>query len=244
MILLLWNEYRKTGTQEIESLPESICRAGISGVLASFYTGSSLFTGMIRFFQFGILLYIAFLFWGLLCRWQMTRSSGWNRPFNERMSLEDRMTGLKNRKAFEKCLEKIQMILITGKCFTLFIDIAGLKEINDTYGMQLGDEAVIRTARSIQTAGNMISEQQAECFRIDGDEFAVVVSDPQKLPSEWIRLIKAEMENEAPGKYHVRLKFGYSYLRKTDGVFNSVSDWKQQQTGCSITTKKRQRSRL
>ena len=36
------------------------------------------------------------------------------------------------------------------------------------------------------------------------------------------------MENEAPGKYHVRLKFGYSYLRKTDGVFNSVSDWKQQ----------------
>lgn len=94
--------------------------------------------------------------------------------------------------------------------------------------MQLGDEAVIRTARSIQTAGNMISEQQAECFRIDGDEFAVVVSDPQKLPSEWIRLIKAEMENEAPGKYHVRLKFGYSYLRKTDGVLNSVSDWKQQ----------------
>ena len=74
----------------------------------------------------------------------------------------------------------------------------------------------------------MISEQQAECFRIDGDEFAVVVSDPQKLPSEWIRLIKAEMENEAPGKYHVRLKFGYSYLRKTDGVLNSVSDWKQQ----------------
>ena len=42
------------------------------------------------------------------------------------------------------------------------------------------------------------------------------------------KLIKAEMENEAPGKYHVRLKFGYSYLRKTDGVLNSVSDWKQQ----------------
>ena len=147
----------------------------------------------------------------------------------ERMSLEDRMTGLKNRKAFEKCLEKIQDdSLLLENALLLFIDIAGLKEINDTYGMQLGDEAVIRTARSIQTAGNMISEQQAECFRIDGDEFAVVVSDPQKLPSEWIRLIKAEMENETPGKYHVRLKFGYSYLRKTDGVLNFVSDWKQQ----------------
>ena len=80
------------------------------------------------------------------------------------------MTGLKNRKAFEKCLEKIQDdSLLLENALLLFIDITGLKEINDTYGMQLGDEAVIRTARSIQAAGNMLSEQQAECFRIHSD---------------------------------------------------------------------------
>ena len=44
------------------------------------------------------------------------------------------------------------IFLLLENALLLFIDIAGLKEINDIYGMQLGDEAVIRTARSIQTA--------------------------------------------------------------------------------------------
>ena len=229
MILLLWNEYRKTGTQELSLCLKAFAGLGISGVLALVLYWIFSIYWYDTVFQFGILLYIAFLFWGLLCKVANDSQFRLEQAVYERMSLEDRMTGLKNRKAFEKCLEKIQEdSLLLGNALLLFIDIAGLKEINDTYGMQLGDEAVIRTARSIQAAGNMISEQQAECFRIDGDEFAVVVTDPQKLPSEWIRLIKAEMENEAAGKHHIRLKFGYSYLRKTDGVLNSVSNWKLQ----------------
>ena len=36
------------------------------------------------------------------------------------------------------------------------------------------------------------------------------------------------MKKEPESRYRVRLRFGYSYLRKTDGVLNSVSDWKQQ----------------
>ena len=77
--------------------------------------------------------------------------------------------------------------------------------------MRLGDEAVIRTAQKHQAAGNPDFEQQAECFRIDGDEFAVVVTDPQSFPSEWIRLIKAEMERRAAGKHlSVRIRIRLS----------------------------------
>ena len=85
----------------------------------------------------------------------------------ERMSIEDRMTGMKNRKAFEQQMDQIQQdVMLLENALLIFIDIANLKTINDTYGMQIGDEAVIRTARSIQAAESAACEQHTECFRI------------------------------------------------------------------------------
>ena len=49
----------------------------------SFYTGSSLFTGMIRFFSLGFFFISHSCSGGCSVRWQMTRSSGWNRPFTK-----------------------------------------------------------------------------------------------------------------------------------------------------------------
>ena len=68
----------------------------------------------------------------------------------EKMSMEDRMTGLKNRKAFEKYIKEIQEgKLRLENALLLFIEIAGLKQINDVYGLKTGDESVIQTARCI-----------------------------------------------------------------------------------------------
>ena len=44
----------------------------------------------------------------------------------------------------------------------LFVKIAELKKINDMSGRQMGDETVIRTARSIQSAERSVLEQQAD----------------------------------------------------------------------------------
>ena len=100
----------------------------------------------------------------------------------ERMSIEDRMTGMKNRKAFEQQMDQIEQdVMLLENALLIFIDIANLKTINDTYGMQIGDEAVIRTARSIQAAESAACEQHTECFRIAGDEFAIVVTRSLKV---------------------------------------------------------------
>ena len=72
--------------------------------------------------------------------------------------------------------------MLLENALLIFIDIANLKTINDTYGMQIGDEAVIRTARSIQAAESDACGPHTECFRIAGDEFAIVVTRPQKRP--------------------------------------------------------------
>ena len=145
------------------------------------------------------------------------------------MSLEDRMTDMKNRKSFEMYLEEIQEgAILLENVLLLFVKIAELKKINDMSGRQMGDETVIRTARSIQSAERSVLEQQAVSFRVDGGEFAIIVKKPQKTPEEWEHFIKEEMEEECGNRQPVRLKFGYSYLRKKNGSLLSFSDWKQQ----------------
>lgn len=229
MILLLWKEYRKTQEKEVNLCLKAFGVLGISGVIAlvlywvlSIYWYESIF-------QFGILLYIAVLFWGLLCKVSNNIQFCLEQEVYRRMSLEDRMTDMKNRKSFEMYLEEIQEgAILLENVLLLFVKIAELKKINDMSGRQMGDETVIRTARSIQSAERSVLEQQAVSFRVEGDEFAIIVKNPQKTPKEWEHFIKEEMEEECGNRQPVRLKFGYSYLRKKNGSLLSFSDWKQQ----------------
>ena len=229
MILLLWKEYRKTQEKEVNLCLKAFGVLGISGVIAlvlywvlSIYWYESIF-------QFGILLYIAVLFWGLLCKVSNNIQFCLEQEVYRRMSLEDRMTDMKNRKSFEMYIEEIQEgAILLENVLLLFVKIAELKKINDMSGRQMGDETVIRTARSIQSAERSVLEQQAVSFRVDGDEFAIIVKNPQKTPKEWEHFIKEEMEEECGNRQPVRLKFGYSYLREKNGSLLSFSDWKQQ----------------
>ena len=229
MILLLWKEYRKTQEKEVNLCLKAFGVLGISGVIAlvlywvlSIYWYESIF-------QFGILLYIAVLFWGLLCKVSNNIQFCLEQEVYRRMSLEDRMTDMKNRKSFEMYLEEIQEgAILLENVLLLFVKIAELKKINDMSGRQMGDETVIRTARSIQSAERSVLEQQAVSFRVDGGEFAIIVKNPQKTPEEWEHFIKEEMKEECGHRQPVRLKFGYSYLRKKNGSLLSFSDWKQQ----------------
>lgn len=229
MILLLWKEYRKTQEKEVNLCLKAFGVLGISGVIAlvlywvlSIYWYESIF-------QFGILLYIAVLFWGLLCKVSNNIQFCLEQEVYRRMSLEDRMTDMKNRKSFEMYIEEIQEgAILLENVLLLFVKIAELKKINDMSGRQMGDETVIRTARSIQSAERSVLEQQAVSFRVDGGEFAIIVKNPQKTPEEWEHFIKEEMKEECGNRQPVRLKFGYSYLRKKNGSLISFSDWKQQ----------------
>ncbi len=242
MILLLWKEYRKTQEKEVNLCLKAFGVLGISGVIAlvlywvlSIYWYESIF-------QFGILLYIAVLFWGLLCKVSNNIQFCLEQEVYRRMSLEDRMTDMKNRKSFEMYLEEIQEgAILLENVLLLFVKIAELKKINDMSGRQMGDETVIRTARSIQSAERSVLEQQAVSFRVDGGEFAIIVKNPQKTPEEWEHFIKEEMKEECGNRQPVRLKFGYSYLRKKMVVFFRSVTGNSRQTICFVQINKNRR---
>lgn len=228
MIFLLWKEYQKGQTQELKFCLRAFTVLGISGVAAIVLYWMFTIYWYDVIFQFGILLYISFMFGGLLFKVSNDIQFHLEQTVYARMSVEDRMTGMKNRKAFEQCMEEIQEAAILLKnALLLFIHIDGLKKINDMNGMQMGDEVVIRTARSIQIAGKSL-ESDAESFRVNGNEFAVVAVNPQKLPKEWEKVILNELKKEIGSRCRIELKFGYNYLRKKDGTLQSISDWKMQ----------------
>lgn len=93
----------------------------------------------------------------------------------ENLSLIDDLTGLYNRKGFLALAEhRVKLAYRTGQPFSIaFVDLDGLKRINDTFGHQEGDRALVDAANVLK-----------ECFResdvlarLGGDEFAIFVAE-------------------------------------------------------------------
>lgn len=88
----------------------------------------------------------------------------------ERMSFVDLLTGLYNRNRYNKTLQDLEQES-PKSLGIIYIDMNGLKEINDSYGHDYGDFMIKETANLIQR----IFEKDA--YRIGGDEFIALLKD-------------------------------------------------------------------
>ena len=69
----------------------------------------------------------------------------------ERLLKEDRMTGINNRTAFEEQLQDIEdHAQDYDNAALIFMDVDGLKNTNDLYGHNAGDELIISAALCIK----------------------------------------------------------------------------------------------
>lgn len=79
----------------------------------------------------------------------------------------DMLTGLKNRNEYMRRYNELKAER-PDALGVIFIDINGLKQLNDTYGHERGD-AIIR-----RTAGHIKRYSMGHAYRIGGDEFIVL----------------------------------------------------------------------
>lgn len=75
----------------------------------------------------------------------------------------DGLTGCLNRMAYRQQLPQTP----TAGCAAVMVDLNNLKRINDTYGHQAGDDALLRCAKCFLE----VYQTHGDCYRLGGDEF-------------------------------------------------------------------------
>jgi len=130
-------------------------------------------------------------------------------------SITDPLTGLMNRRGFFNFAEKqIEIFKRSKRNLTvLFLDLNGLKEINDNFGHNAGDQALLDTAdilRKTFRSSDIIA-------RIGGDEFTVLIIDPQSPDIE--KIISSKIKNnltihneKMKREYNLSASMGFAHL--------------------------------
>jgi diguanylate cyclase (GGDEF)-like protein len=93
----------------------------------------------------------------------------------DQLAHQDSLIDLPNRRGFMRELERLiaRVARYGDKAAMLFIDLDGLKMINDSFGHRAGDEALIQVA-NLLSSGVRRSDIVA---RIGGDEFAILLEN-------------------------------------------------------------------
>lgn len=92
------------------------------------------------------------------------------------MAFEDPLTGLANRRALDESVEKVvaRALADGGDVALLFLDVDRLKEINDSFGHDAGDNALAHVATVLSQVAR--SHPDSLVARIGGDEFCVMLA--------------------------------------------------------------------
>ncbi len=127
-----------------------------------------------------------------------------------RLSQEDIMTGIYNRRGFFE--QSTQFCRKNeGDSHILFMfDLDHLKEINDTFGHAEGDFAITETANILK---KVFENDKGVIARIGGDEFAVLLTGDEYTVCDRISSmeeIEEELNSQRKKPYYIEISYGYS----------------------------------
>jgi|GEM_PF-1963635 len=102
-------------------------------------------------------------------------SAGYSQARLRKMALTDTMTGLANRRAFDReIVRRLATANAPERTLALILfDIDRFKQVNDTYGHDVGD----RVIQHIATTARSVSRPRDVVARIGGEEFAIIVDE-------------------------------------------------------------------
>jgi diguanylate cyclase (GGDEF)-like protein len=139
----------------------------------------------------------------------------------ERLADTDTLTPLPNRRVFVREVERVarQVARYATPAAVVFIDVNGLKSINDAYGHQAGDAALIHVATVLKRE----TRATDVVARIGGDEFGLLLDrlelDAATAKAEALILAFIESPLDLGAKQlTVGLSLGLTMIGPTDSV--------------------------
>lgn len=149
------------------------------------------------------------------------------RVVNEMTQLanKDALTGLKNKTAYNKQVKLLEDDILNGKrkFGIVMIDLNDLKKINDTYGHEHGDEAILLLSQTICSVF-----VHSPVFRLGGDEFVVVIKNNdyekvEELVKEFRNKTLELKIDETSGEW-LRISAAIGYAKYEDDIDKGVND--------------------
>ncbi len=126
----------------------------------------------------------------------------------EEAAFTDHLTGLANRRRFERQLEReVGRVERFAHPFTLLmLDIDSFKKLNDNFGHDAGDDAIRRLGKVLREGTRGIDL----AARIGGEEFAVLLVETRKdVGCEVAERLRASIKSlEIPRAGHITASFG------------------------------------
>jgi len=159
------------------------------------------------------------------------------------LALTDELTGLCNRRGFMAIAERqLKIGHRTGRGILLFfMDIDGMKQINDSFGHGEGDRALKRVAKALK----MTFRDSDVITRLGGDEFAVLAIEASDNSEAAIRARLAEdLRSVSAGESRYTLNLSLGAVRINICSNASIGEWMVRADQAMYEQKRRRLSRL
>ncbi|HET7106789.1 MAG TPA: GGDEF domain-containing protein [Candidatus Acidoferrum sp.] len=159
------------------------------------------------------------------------------------LALTDELTGLCNRRGFMAIAERqLKIGHRTGRGILLFfMDIDGMKQINDSFGHGEGDQVLRRTAKALK----LTFRDSDVISRLGGDEFAVLAIEASDNSEAAIRARLAEdLKTVSAGetRYAINLSLGAVRINICSNA--TIGEWMVRADQAMYEQKRRRASRF
>lgn len=126
----------------------------------------------------------------------------------------DVLTGLKNRNSYIHEIESLKDMNVDN-LGVIYIDLNGLKEANDKYGHEYGDELITHTARII------LEFYRENSYRVGGDEFVIILSNiSSEKFNEGVNILKEAFNKDDK----VSISLGSIYQPHPEDIEATISE--------------------
>lgn len=196
--------------------------------VARYYLGIG--TDSALFVRIGLLLFILCFGSSSLEKTINAVKLGAQTEFVSQLAYHDGLTGIGNRTAFEEHLAELELVKDeTSAVGIVMFDVNDLKYVNDHLGHHYGDTMLVASADIIRSS---FENTCGECFRIGGDEFAVLLDGEsvQKDYEEGIKRFSEQIKqfNAQPDKeFRISIAFGFATYDKSNTGTNLMNIYQQ-----------------
>ena len=175
-------------------------------------------------YSWGLKNYILFSVFGILIgnainkerfeRYVFAESKNKLAEIQMRYAYYDRMTGLRNRRAYEEKLHDLEKDPPPEYCVVM-ADINGLKAANDSIGHHAGDELITGASECLAAAFEGVDT----IYRIGGDEYCVIMVGPEEKSRQCLERL-GELILRWKGRWndHLYLSTGVASNRNHDSI--------------------------